>query len=224
MPYTHIMAGATGIGGMMTLDEKMGAPPHWLGYIDVDDVDATIKASTAHGGKVLMPKQDIPEVGAFAVVADPQGAVVSPMVYRGKDAGRPESAERAKPGEFCWDELATNDPAAAAKFYADVYGWALDSMEMPGWGTYRLLKRTGVKDAQGKDKDAGGVMKLQGGSPHPYWLSYIMVADTDASAVRAAKMGANVLAPPMDIPNVGRFAVFMDPQQAVFAILAPPKA
>jgi predicted enzyme related to lactoylglutathione lyase len=224
-PYTHVMSGQTGIGGLLSLDQMEGGahiPPHWLGYIAVDDVDATLKAATQHGGKVVALKEDIPEVGSWAVVADPHGAVVAPMVYRGKDAGRPETQDLPAAGTFCWDELATTDPAAAAKFYAQVYGWGQESMEMPGWGTYHLLKRTGVKDAKGVDKSAAGVTKLQGG-PQPYWLSYIAVADCDASVARATKLGAKTLAPAMDIPNVGRFAVFMDPQQAVFAILAALK-
>ncbi len=224
-PYTHIMLGDHGVGGMLSLNAMKGGehiPPHWLGYVSVDDVDATLRAVTQHGGKLLSPKESVPDVGDWAVVADPTGAVVAPMVYRGREAGRPESNEQPKPGEFCWDELATTDPAGAAKFYGQVYGWGLESMEMPGWGTYRLLKRTGVKDAEGKDKDAGGVTRLQGG-PMPYWLSYVAVADCDQTATRATKLGARTLAPPMDIPGVGRFAVLMDPQQAVFAVLAPPK-
>jgi predicted enzyme related to lactoylglutathione lyase len=226
MPYTHIMRGETGVGGMMSLAQMKGGehiPPHWLGYVNVDDVDATVKSVGQHGGKILSPKESLPEVGDWAVVADPTGAVVSPMVYRGKDAGRPESTEMPKAGEFCWDELATNDPDAAWKFYTQVFGWGHEAMEMPGWGTYHLLKRNGVKDAKGIDRNAGGVMKLQGGAPMPYWLSYIAVDDCDQSAGRAVKLGAKSLAPPMDIPDVGRFSVFMDPQQAAFAILAPPK-
>jgi predicted enzyme related to lactoylglutathione lyase len=222
-PYTHVMAGDTGVGGIMKLDEKMGAPPCWVGYIAVGDVDAVVNASTKRGGKVVVPKQVVPEVGDFAFIADAQGGVVAPMVYCGKDAGKPENLARPKPGEFCWDELYTSDPAAASKFYADVYGWGRDAMEMPGWGTYHLLKRTGMKDDKGMDRSAGGVTKLQGGAGHPYWLSYVAVADCDASTARATKLGAKTLAPPMDIPDVGRFAVFFDTQQVAFAILAPPR-
>jgi predicted enzyme related to lactoylglutathione lyase len=218
-PYTHIMAGTNGLGGIMKLDDKMGAPPHWLGYVDVENVDATLKASTQNGGKVLVPKQVIPDVGDWAIVADPQGAVVAPMVYRGKDAGKPESMGRPKPGEFCWDELYTKDPAAASSFYGKVFGWGHDAMEMPGWGTYHLLKRTGVKDDKGLERNAGGVTKLQGGATNPYWLSYVAVADCDASTARASKLGAKTIVPPMDIPDVGRFAVFFDTQQVAFAIL-----
>lgn len=226
MPYTHIMRGEQGVGGMMSLKDMEGGahvPPHWLGYVNVDDVDAVSKAVSAANGKVLSPKESVPDVGEWAVISDPSGAAVSPMVYRGKDAGRPESNEMPKAGEFCWDELWSSDPDAAWKFYAQVFGWSHEAMEMPGWGTYHLLKRTGVKDAKGMDKNAGGITKLQPGMPQSYWLAYVATDDTDQTAARAAKLGAKTLAPPMDIPEVGRFAVFMDPQQATFAVLAPPK-
>ena len=52
----------------------MGAPPHWIGYTAVDDVDASVKKATSLGGKVLAPAFDIPKVGRVAVLADPQGA------------------------------------------------------------------------------------------------------------------------------------------------------
>lgn len=224
-PYTHIMMGDTGIGGVMSLDQMGGSanvPPHWLGYVSVDDIDKTLKAVTQHGGKILAPKEDIPDVGAWAVVADPQGGVVAPMVYRGKEAGKPERNEQPAPGTFTWDELYASDPAVAAKYYSDVFGWSVAPMEIPGWGTYHLLKRDGVKDEMGVDKSAGGVTKLQG-APQPYWLSYIAVADCDATVARATKLGAKTVMPATNIPDVGRFAVFMDPQAAAFAVLAGPK-
>ena len=64
-------------GGVLQIDESMrshGARPGWLGYIGVDDVDATVAAIEGDGGKVLMPAWDLPNVGRLAMVADPQGA------------------------------------------------------------------------------------------------------------------------------------------------------
>src|SRR5579864_8942073 len=73
--YEHIYAGEVGIGGVMKNDPKWGAPPHWLGYVTSDDVDASVAAATKAGGKVMAPKMDIPTVGQFAVVMDPTGGV-----------------------------------------------------------------------------------------------------------------------------------------------------
>jgi predicted enzyme related to lactoylglutathione lyase len=70
--------GERGIGGMMPLSEdakKKGMPPHWMAYIETDDADATAKRAQALGGQLLWGPEDIPSVGRFAVLADPQGAV-----------------------------------------------------------------------------------------------------------------------------------------------------
>ncbi len=221
-PYVHVMAGDKGIGGMMQVDRTQQTPPHWVGYVSIDDIDATVAAITQRGGKVLMPRTDVPEVGPFAIVADPQGAVFAPMHYIGKDAHHPESMDVPGPGMFCWDELATSDPAAAATFYGEIFGWTANAMEMPGFGTYTLLKRPGTKNLLGNERDAGGIMKLPPGVPHPFWLSYIAVADCDATVAAALRLGGTAASPAMDIPNVGRVAALFDPHHAAFAVIAPP--
>jgi hypothetical protein len=217
-PYEHISAGEQMIGGMMKLDPAHGAPPHWIGYISVDDVDASLAAVTRHGGRIYVPKQDLPTVGQFAVASDPHGAVFSPF-----RSAHPDSESNARPGPytFCWDELWSTDPDGAAKFYATVFGWGAEHMEMPGFGRYTLFKRTGIKDDKGADKSAGGLMKTPPGVPHPFWLVYVAVPDADAAVEKAKKLGATITSPAMDIPNVGRFATLLDPQHAGIAVLAP---
>lgn len=56
-------------------------PPHWGSYITVDDVDATAKEAEANGGTIIYPLTDIPDVGRFCVIQDPQGAVFSIITY-----------------------------------------------------------------------------------------------------------------------------------------------
>jgi uncharacterized protein len=219
--YEHIEAGGVPIGGMMKLDPKHGAPPHWLGYVSVDDVDSAVAAATKSGGKVYMPKMDIPNVGQFAVCGDPQGAAFAPFHYTGKDAGMAESNARPALYTFCWDELLTSDTDAATRFYSTLFGWSAEKMDMPGFGSYTLLKRAGVKDDAGADKNAGGIMKLPPGVPHTFWMTYVAVQSADGTADKAKKLGGTIMAPPMDIPNVGRFATIMDPQHAPIAVLAP---
>lgn len=76
--YTLVKVGDTEIGGMMSLPaQAAGTPPVWGAYVTVDDVDATLVRVEKLRGKVLMPPQDIPDVGRFAVIQDPQGAVLS---------------------------------------------------------------------------------------------------------------------------------------------------
>jgi predicted enzyme related to lactoylglutathione lyase len=65
------------------------------------------------------------------------------------------------------------------------------------------------------------MMKSPPGVPHSFWLTYVAVDNCDKRCERAPRLGANVTVKPTDIPNVGRFACWLDPQQAAIAILQP---
>jgi uncharacterized protein len=218
-PYQHIKAGDEFIGGVRVMSAHEPAPPHWLAYVGVDDVDATVNAIKTHGGKVYMPTTKMENVGTFAVVADPSGATFAPWksARPGEDA---EPTGRPKRFTFCWDELLAPNAETAAKFYADVFGWGVEKVEMPGM-SYTLLKRTGVKDEQGSDKNAGGILASPNAQHPPFWLAYVGVDKADATVEKATRLGATVLVPPTDIPNVGRFAVLLDAEKAAIAVLEP---
>jgi len=75
MKYTIFQHGERGAGGMYELTPEMaGVPPHWLVYFSVDDCDAKVKKATELGAKTIKPADDIPGVGRFAILQDPQGA------------------------------------------------------------------------------------------------------------------------------------------------------
>ena len=77
-PYTMWTAGEQPIGGVMELPEeavKAGAPPHWLAYVQTDDLPGTCERIRELGGSILKEPEDIPETGSFAIASDPQGAV-----------------------------------------------------------------------------------------------------------------------------------------------------
>jgi predicted enzyme related to lactoylglutathione lyase len=222
-PYEHISAGDQMIGGMMKLPAPQ-IPPHWMGYVGVDDVDAIVAAAQKNGGRLINPPMDIPDAGRFAIVGDPAGAAFAPFKDAGKHPPAPETNAKPAPYTFCWDELMTTDPAAAATFYAALFGWGVETMEMAGFGTYTLLKRTGVKDEMGADKNAGGIMKSPPNAPFPpFWMTYVAVPDAQATAEKVKRLGGKVMMDPMPIPNVGTFFPAMDPQNAAIAFLAPPK-
>ncbi len=76
MTYTSFMNGDQPAGGMYTPTPEMGEiPPHWLVYFAVDDVDAKLTKAGELGSTTIVPAMDIPDVGRFAVIQDPQGAV-----------------------------------------------------------------------------------------------------------------------------------------------------
>lgn len=63
-----------GVGELSAEQARAGAAPQWVGYVAVNDVDAAAARAEELGGRVHTPGTDIPGVGRFAVVADPQGA------------------------------------------------------------------------------------------------------------------------------------------------------
>jgi|SRR5271157_4705291 len=82
MSYTLVKVDGKEVGGIMaTPPEAQGMPPMWGVYVTVDNVDSTAKMAEKLGGKILVPPTDIPDVGRFCVIQDPQGAVISAITY-----------------------------------------------------------------------------------------------------------------------------------------------
>src|SRR3984957_12654181 len=80
MAYTLFTAGEAAVGAVMTLPEearKIGVPPRWTGYVGVDDVDAATDRVKSLGGAVHVAPADIPNIGRFSIVADPQMATLA---------------------------------------------------------------------------------------------------------------------------------------------------
>ena len=83
MTYTIVKAGGKDVGGIMNMPPDAGEhPPVWGAYVTVDDVDETVRKVEAAGGKVHLSPQDIPGVGRFCVIQDPQGAYISAISYK----------------------------------------------------------------------------------------------------------------------------------------------
>jgi predicted enzyme related to lactoylglutathione lyase len=208
-------------GTMIEHDKSHGIPPHWVPYIATMDLDASAKAITEHGGKIIVPRRPAGTTGEFVMAMDPNGASFTAWQYTG-GGGKAELDGKPPVGSFCWDELMTPDPAASKKFYAAVAGWTSMDMPMGSGMTYTMCLRE-AKGPDGKPRQAAGMMKMPPDVPRPFWLSYITVEDCDASVAKATKLGAKPTSPPMDIPNVGRFSVLLDPQMAVYGVLGPNK-
>ncbi len=84
--YTVINVGGQGVGGITAVPPNAkGMPPAWGGYVTVDDVDAVISRVAGLGGRVLLAPTDIPTVGRFATIMDPQGATLSFITYAKKN-------------------------------------------------------------------------------------------------------------------------------------------
>lgn len=200
------------VGGLMALPPgalQAGQRPGWLGYIHVADVDATVAAVAAEGGRVFMPGTDIPGIGRFALLSDPQGAAFYVMAPNGE--GESAAFSHDKPGRVGWNELHTTDGAAALAFYSRHFGWRHTSdMDMGPMGKYIMFDL-------GTDGAAGGM--ANNGGAHPSWLYYFNVANIDAAMARVPEAGGTVTRGPQEVPG-GMFIVHAaDPQGAPFALV-----
>ncbi len=76
--YTEWQQEGRSFGGLLPMGAEWGpTPPHWMPYFMVADCAATTDQAKGLGGHVMVPPTPIPNVGVFAVLRDPQGAVFS---------------------------------------------------------------------------------------------------------------------------------------------------
>ena len=216
--YSLISMGADLVGGLMTIPDEaraMGARPVWMGYIGVDDVDAFAGRVSAAGGAVQRPPEDIPGVGRFAVVADPQGA--SFMLFRGAGDDAPAAVAPGTPGHVGWHELHASNGDSAFAFYSSLFGWTpTEAMDMGPLGTYQMFAINGVP--------CGGMMTKMAHTPLPGWLYYFNVEAVDAAMKRVTDSGGSVIQAPQQVPGGSWIVQCTDPQGAMFAMVGAAQA
>jgi predicted enzyme related to lactoylglutathione lyase len=213
MTYTLFTAGETPVSGLMDLPEnarKLGAHPSWIGYVAVDDVDASTDRVKQLGGTVHIPPTDIPNVGRFSMVADPQ--MTSFSLFKWSNPGPDQSPPPGTPGRIGWHELLATDWEKAFTFYSELFGWhKADAVDMGEMGTYQLFSVDG--------QTIGGMFTKPAKVPAPFWLYYFNVGDIDAAAERVKAGGGQVLNGPMEVPGGSWIIQGMDPQGAMLALL-----
>jgi predicted enzyme related to lactoylglutathione lyase len=214
-PYTCWMKADQPVGGLMLLPEEAkagGAPPNWMMYVAVADADRTVERARSLGAKVEVAPREIPSVGRFAVLSDPQGAVFA--ILQPADPGTYSGPETSPaPLEFSWRELATTDREGATAFYSALFGWEKQNANDMGEpvGIYQEFGRPGLP--------LGGIYKKPADMPFPSsWMLYAKVPDLDASLAAVKAGGGTVLMGPMEIPGGDRIAQCLDPQGAAFAL------
>jgi uncharacterized protein len=214
--YRMWTVGRNPMGGVMRLPDearRTGAPPNWLPYVSVPNVDATVRQAAALGAKTHVAPRDIPDMGRFAVLLDPQGAAFAVYQFPSGAPAAPDAAP--KTGEFAWRELATTDWRAAWEFYRTLFGWQkTEAMDMGPGGIYHMFGHGG--------SSVGGMYNKPPEMPAPHWLCYVSVTKADDAAANVTKLGGKIVQGPMDIPGGGRIAMCVDPQGAAFAVYAAP--
>jgi len=195
-----------GIGPLMDPDQ----PAVWSTYVSTDDADAVVSRATEAGGQAIVEPMEVMDAGRMAFVMHPAGGAVGvwePNRHRGAELVN-------EPGALTWNQLHTADQEGAAAFYNAVFGWT--KADFGGMSVFNL-----------GEKGVGGLAPMPDAVPPgmpPFWMTVFGNEDTDKTAAKATELGGQVLSPPSDIPDVGRFAVLADPQGVAFGVitLTPP--
>lgn len=188
-PYTMFVQGEMPKAGVMALPDeakKMGAPPHWLTYVGVPDVDATAAQARELGGQVFAEPFDVPTVGRIAVIGDPQGAALG--VFTPAEA--PPADGEPGLGDAVWHELAASDAGTALGFYQQLFGWEKrEAMDMGDGNIYQMYGLDGPEPL-------GGIFNKPPEMPASAWTVYWSawtvyweVADVDAAATQVVELG-----------------------------------
>lgn len=202
-PYTMWTAGETPIAGLVPLSEA-----YWLGYIGVADVGRSVAHAKELGGKVLFGPDAIPNVGRFAVIEDPQHAVIA--VFQGVEISPPQPFA-PKQMEFCWHELATIDSRAALDFYTAMFGWeVIDGKDAEPRNAYLVFGYGGVP--------YGAIFHKPPQLPAAAWCYCIRVADVRKAANRVAQNGGQIIDGPAEGRSGDWNAQCTDPSGATFAV------
>ena len=209
LAYTVLDAGEVPVGGLMELPEegrRLGATPRWLGYVAVDDIDATALQIGRRGGAVLLPPTDS-NIGRVSVVADPQKATFA--LVDGLTYG-PQSGGLEELGRVGWHELLAQDRNKVFDFYREIFGWQKDSAETDPAEFYQLFSSAG--------QTIGGMLTKLPSVPQPCWLYYFNVDDIGAAARRVNSGGGRMLQGPIELSDGCWIARCVDPQGALFAL------
>jgi len=112
-------------------------------------------------------------------------------------------------GRFVWFELLTKDVAKAKSFYPEVFPWRIAPYKMQDGTSYTMITAG--------DAMVGGVTTPQATVPTA-WVSYVSVADVDATAKKVKASGGAAHMDAFDVPGVGRMQPVSDAQGGMFCL------
>jgi predicted enzyme related to lactoylglutathione lyase len=210
LAYTVLAAGEVPVGGLMELPEegrRQGATPRWVGYVAVDDIDATASQIRRRGGAVLLPPTDS-NIGRVSVVADPQKATFA--LVEGLTYGPQQPGGLDELGHVGWHELLAQDRSRIFDFYGELFDWQKDSGETDATDFYQLFSSAG--------QTIGGMLTKLPSVPQPCWLYYFNVDDIGTAARRVNDSGGRILQGPIELTDGCWIARCADPQGALFAL------
>ena len=194
------------VGGIGEIPADMSdTPPHWNSHVSVDDVDVTTARAAEHGGTVIQPPFDVLDAGRMSIVQDPTGAYI--VLWEAKE--NPGAMTFNVPGALSWNELLTNNTAAAEAFYTALFGWTTETDD----NSYTMWLNNG--------RPNGGMMAIseEMGEMPSHWGIYLGVEDIDVAVEKSKELGGAVYNGPFDIGDPGKIAIIADPQGATFTAI-----
>ena len=204
-----------GVAGIMAPPPEAPAFPGWLVYLAVDDADAAAARVVELGGAVAFGPVDIPHVGRFALVRDPQGVTIAAMKGDSLEPSQAFAPMAGKHGHGVWIELATPDPDAAFAFYGALFGWEkAGAMPMGEMGDYAFI-------GKGEDFRPGAIMSSSATGAPARWNWYVHVPDIDAAVATAGATGGTLLQGPDPIPGGDFSANVADAQGNQIGLVGP---
>ncbi|MDB9525603.1 VOC family protein [Oscillatoria sp. CS-180] len=214
--YTMLEKAGKNVCALYQMDEVMqqqSPSPYWLSYVSVQNVDDSTEKAKTLGGQILQTPCDVMDSGRMSLIQDPTGAVFA-LWQPGQHIGADLANE---PATFCWNELHTKDVEKATQFYSQLFGWGTKKSQNATGGDYIEFLRG--------DHSGAGMMEIQPdwGEVPPNWAIYFTVEDCDATLEKAEALGGHIEMQPMEMKDVGKFAIIKDPQGAYFTVIQMPE-
>jgi len=214
--YVVAMNAGQPIAGMLQRSVRDGAerPSAWLPFVSVGNVDAAVSLARQHAASVLADPQTRPERGRQALIRDPDGLA---LALENSSSGDPDDAQ-VPAGAWLWSSLFARDPAAAAVFFQQTFGYrVLGTPASPGFASIVLSSGDRARFSINPRPDAAWP---QAGA----WVGFVRVAATADAVARALTLGGRLLIAPQPDNQGARWAVLADPTGALFGVMQPPPA
>ncbi|HEY3757913.1 MAG TPA: VOC family protein [Opitutaceae bacterium] len=208
-----MLLGDRPIAGIVTRSAQAGERAHarWVPFGSVPDVAAALQAADAAGAKTLHPVHSVPNRGDQALFEDPQGALFGLVHSSSGDPGE----YRADLGEWTWAELFARDPAAAAKFYADVARYEI----VPDHRTDDLNR---LVLASGGYSRASVLPVPDRPHAHPAWLLFVRVQSVAEMTAKVTGLGGRVISEPKESAAHYVQAIIADPTGGAVGLVELP--
>ena len=196
--YTMIdTRGGAGING--GIGKSQSGEPWSAFYIETDDLPSMLDKANLLGGRTVMPVTDFGGAVTTAMFNDPDGLLVGLVLAPAEPARGDGAAPSAGSGEPVeWFEVIGSDPVRTQQFYADLFGWTVESSGIPGYAVVDTGTGRGIQ---------GGL----GGGVDARWATvYAGVADVDLTLSRAEKLGGSRILDPglAELKTAARAALY----------------